>query len=138
MARNAMFEGLVFDESGRPAPVEYVGENACYIVWDGDFKRFVDAAGVDGQVLRTLRELVEGQRDMAVTAMLQMMGQDDLFTKAAVESSINNMEKAVGQPMPYEMRMQLGMMGFRIVIDESGTMVDFAMPGGASLGEGEE
>ncbi len=131
MAGMAMFEGLVFDESGRPAAVEHVGDAACYVVWDDDFKRYVDAAGVDAQVLRVLREAVEGQRDAAVSAMLQMMGQDDLFTKAAVESSINNMDKAVGTPLPPEARQYLGMLGFRIVIDDHGTITDLNMPGAA-------
>ena len=135
MAGMAMFEGLVFDESGRPAAVEHVGDVACYVVWDDDFKRYVDAAGVDAQVLRVLREAVEGQRDAAVSAMLQMMGQDDLFTKAAVESSINNMDKAVGTPLPPEARQYLGMLGFRIVIDDHGTITDLNMPGAGGPGD---
>ncbi len=32
LATSAMFEGLVFDEQGHPAPVKYVGERACYVV----------------------------------------------------------------------------------------------------------
>jgi hypothetical protein len=137
MARSAMFEGLVFDQSGKPAPVAHVGENACYVVWDDDFKRYVDAGEVDTQVLRALREQVEGQRDMAVDAMLQMLGQDDIFTKAAVESSINNMEKAVGTPIPPDARQYMGMLGFRIVIDDQGAVIDIAMPGAAGIEEGE-
>jgi hypothetical protein len=133
-----MFEGLVYDEAGNAAPVEMVGENACYVVWDDDFKRYVDAAEVDTQVLRTLQEQVQGQRDMAVDAMLQMMGQDDIFTKAAVESSINNMEQAVGTPIPHEARQYLGMLGFRIVIDDHGAVTDLSMPGAGGPGGPDE
>ena len=136
MARFAMFEGLVFDEAGTPLPVVMVGEDACYVVTDDDFKRHIIAETVDVQVLRAMREQVEGQRDAAVSAMLQMLGSDDLFTKAAVESSINNMEKAVGNPIPAEARQYLGMVGFRIVLDYHGDVVELTMP--AASGEEDE
>ncbi len=130
MATIAMFEGLVYDENGVAAPVAMVGSDACYVVDEDGFKRHISAEMVDRQVLRALREQVQGQRDMAVAAMLQMMGSDDIFTKAAVESSINNMEEAVGNPIPAEARQYLGMLGFRVVIDDQGSVVDLAMPAG--------
>ncbi len=138
MARTAMFAGLVFDQEGNALDVTWVGENACYVVYEDDFKRHVDAAAVDRQVLRFMREQVEGNRDMAVSAMLEMMGRDDLFTKVAVESTIDNMEQAVGQPIPEDARQWLGMLGFKIVIDEQGTVLDIQMPaGGIDEGDGE-
>ena len=98
MAQSAMFGGLVVDEAGNLAEVSHVGQNACYVVFDDDFKRHIDAEEVDRQVLQFMRGQVDENRDMAVSTMLEMMGKDDIFTKAAVESSINNMEDAVGQP----------------------------------------
>ena len=130
MAPTAMFAGLVVDENERVAEVGYVGANACYIVYDDDFRRYIDAAQVDRQVLRFMREQVEGNRQMAVGAMLEMMGRDDLFTKAAVESTIDNMEEAVGQPIPEDARQWLGMLGFRIQIDFRGDVIDIQMPAG--------
>lgn len=130
MTRNAMFPGLVFDEAGHPAEIAWVGENACYVVDDDGFRRHIDAGDVDRQVLRFLRQQVEGSRDLAVSAMLDMMGQDDIFTKAAVESSIDRMEEAVGQPIPQDALRWLGMLGFRIVIDFQGAVVEVAMPAG--------
>ncbi len=140
MTRSAMFTGLVFDEAGLPAEVAWVGENACYVVDDDGFRRHIDAGEIDRQVLRFLRQQVEGSRDLAVGAMLDMMGQDDIFTKAAVESSIDHMEDAVGQPIPPDALQWLGMLGFRIVIDYHGNVVDVVMPaaGGDEGGEGEE
>ena len=132
MANIAMFEGLVVDEKGAIAPVAMVGSDACYVVDEDGFKRHISAEGVDRQVLRALRDQVEGSRDMAVSAMLQMMGSDDIFTKAAVESSINNMEEAVGNPIPAEARQYLGMLGFRVVIDDQGNVVDLSMSGGGA------
>jgi hypothetical protein len=130
MAREAMFAGLVVDESGQAAEVKHVGENACYVVWDDDFRRHIDAEGVDRQVLRFMREQVDDHRDLAVDQMLNMLGKDDIFTKVAVESSINNIEKNVGQPIPEEARQWMGMLGFRIVIDFHGNVVDIQMPAG--------
>lgn len=132
MALVAMFEGLVVDEAGNALDVTAVGSSACYVLWEDDFKRHIDAELIDGQVLRFMREQVEGQRDAAVQAVLQMMGSDDIFTKAAVESSINNMDQAVGNPIPAEARQWLGMLGFRIVVDVQGTVVDIVMPGAES------
>lgn len=137
MAHTAMFEGLVFDEAGNLAEVATVGSEACYVVIDDDFRRHIDAEEVDRQVLRYLREQVEGSRDVAVQAMLEMMGQDDLFTKAAVESSIDRMEEAVGQPIPEDALRWLGMLGFRIVIDFHGHVVDIEMPAGGIVDDDE-
>jgi len=131
MTRTAMFAGLIFDQEGSALDVTWVGENACYVVYEDDFKRHVDAATVDRQVLRFMRDQVKGNRDVAVNAMLEMMGRDDLFTKVAVESTIDNMEQAVGQPIPEDARQWLGLLGFKIVIDEQGTVVDIQMPAGA-------
>lgn len=135
MAHTAMFGGLVYDEAGNPAEVTAVGNQACYVVRDDDFRRHIDAEDVDRQVLRFLRQQVEGSRELAVGAMLEMMGQDDLFTKAAVESSIDRMEDAVGQPIPEDALRLLGMMGFRIVIDFHGKVLEVEMPAGGIEGD---
>lgn len=138
MAGTAMFSGLVFDQQGQVAQVTWVGERACYIVYEDDFKRHIDAEMVDRQVLRFMRQQVEGSRDLAVGAMLDMMGRDDLFTKAAVESTIDRMEEAVGQPIPEDARQWLGMLGFKIMIDDQGTVVHIEMPaGGIDEGDGD-
>jgi hypothetical protein len=129
MAKAAMFTGLVFDEWGKPASVAYVGQNACYVVMEDDFKRHIDAAGVDRQVLRFLRQQVDSNREMAVKQALEMMGKDDIFSKVAVESSIDNIENNVGNTIPEEARQWMGMLGFRIVIDTQGTVIDIQMPG---------
>jgi hypothetical protein len=130
MATTAMFEGLVVDERGNLASVKWVGERACYVVDDDGFLRHIDATRVDRQVLRFIKEQVDSHRDLAVDGVLQMLGKDDLFTKAAVESSIEKMDETVGQPLPAEARQWLGMLGFRIVINDQGDVVDIEMPAG--------
>lgn len=135
MATNAMFAGLVIDEREQPARLAYVGERACYVVDDDGFQRHIDAETVDRQVLRALREQVEDHRDLAVGQAMEMMGKDDLFTKVALESGIDNMEEQVGQPIPEQARQWMGMLGFRIVIDERGEVVDIQMPEGGIIDE---
>lgn len=135
MAQAAMFSGLVVDENDEVAEVTYVGTNACYVVYDDDFKRHIDAENVDRQVLRFFREQVEQHRDIAVDSMMEFMGKDDLFTKAALETSINNMEQNIGQQIPEQQRQMLGMLGFKIVIDFQGNVVDINMPAAGAEGE---
>ncbi len=131
MAHFAMFEGLVVDTRGQPVPVRYVGPDACYVVDDDGFLRHIDAALVDRQVLAAIKEQVDQHREIAVAGMLELLGQDDLFTKAALESSIDRIDQMAGQqPLPEEVRQWLGMLGFRIVIDEQGNVVEIQMPAG--------
>lgn len=137
MPNEAMFTGLVFDEDGNPAILKYVGEKPCYVIDDDGFLRHIDAQTVDRQVIRFMQGQVEDNKDMAVTTMLDMMGKDDIFTKAAVESSINNMEEAVGNPIPDQAKQWLGMLGFKIVIDHEGNVIDMEMPAGG-IDEGDE
>jgi hypothetical protein len=135
MAKTAMFEGLVVDQLGNPTPVKWVGEQACYVVDDDGFLRHIDAAHVDRQVLAFIKGQVDSNRDIAVDGVMQMMGQDDIFTKAAVESSIDKMDENVGQQIPMEARQWLGMLGFRIVINEQGEVIDIELPAGGIEGE---
>ena len=125
-----MFEGLVFDERRNAAQVKHVGERACYVVDEDGFLRHIDAAKVDQQVLGFLKGQVDEHRDLAVTGVMDLMGKDDIFTKAAVESSIDNIDQAVGQAIPEQSRQWLGMMGFRVIIDDQGEVVDIEMPAG--------
>ena len=128
MAQTAMFAGLVVDENGHAAQVKMVGQNACYVVDDDGFLRHIDAEKVDRQVMRFMRGQVEDNRAMALDAMLDMMGKDDIFTKAALENSINNLEDVVGQPIPEQARQWLGMLGFHIQIDFEGNVTNINLP----------
>jgi hypothetical protein len=123
-----MFAGLVFNQAGQPAEVVYVGSEAHYVILDDDFRRHVDARTIDRQVLLHVRELMEPFRDQAVVEMMRMMGQEDLFTKAMIDSSLKNWEQALGQPIPEDMRAWLGMLGFRVTVDVHGEIVDFKLP----------
>ena len=60
--------------------------------------------------------------------ILQMLGKDDIFSKTAVEYSINRMEEATGQRLPPEAQDMLRSLGFRIVIDVHGDVVNVELP----------
>jgi len=130
MTNIAMFADLVVDESGQPVQVSWVGTDACYVLDDGDFQRFIDAEEVDRQVIQFFKQQVEQHRDMAVRGVLQMLGKDDIFSKTAVEYSINRMDESIGQPIPAQAREMLRGMGFQIVIDFHGEVVEIKMPEG--------
>ena len=133
MARTAVFVGLVVDENDRPVTATQVGQEAFYVVDDEGFLRHVPSEAVDRHVLVALQEGVLSNREAVVQAMLDYLGKDDLFTKAAVESSLGQMGEQMQQllavGLPEEARQWLGLMGFRVVIDVHGDVVDLAMPG---------
>lgn len=133
---HAMFAGLVFNQQSQPAEVAYIGSEAHYVILDDDFRRHVAARDIDRQVLAYLREMMEPFRDQAVAEMMRMMGQEDLFTKAMIDSSLKNWEQALGQPIPEDMRAWLGMLGFRVTVDVHGEVVEMNLP--SQMGGDEE
>jgi hypothetical protein len=126
--RSALFAGLVCDQSGAPVDTAMVGETPCYVVEDDGFRRHIDSETVDRQVIALLRDQFEAHREIATDAMLQMLGKDDLFTKAMIDASIKNMDQVIERGLPEEAKTWLGMLGFRVVIDEHGQVIELKMP----------
>ncbi len=130
MARNALFSELVYDEREMPVEVSYVGTDAFYIVDDNGFLRHIDAETVDRQVLAVFIQQLQENKDLAVEQALKMIGKDDLFTKAAIDSSMRNidMDQIIAQGIPEQARTMMGMLGFRIVINHHGEVVRMDQP----------
>ena len=126
--RSALFSGLIQDENGNPVDAVMVGDVPNYVVEDDGFRRHVESEGVDRQVIELLREQFLAHRELATEAMLQMMGKDDLFTKAMIDASIQNMDKVLAQGLPDGARAWLGMLGFRVIINTHGDVVRLDMP----------
>lgn len=124
----ALFSGLVQDEWGKPVDVVLVGDVPHYVIDDAGFRRHVEAATVDRQVIEKLRDEFMAHREMATEAMLQMLGKDDLFTKAMIDASIKNMDQILQQGLPDDARTWLAMLGFRVVIDVHGQVLELEMP----------
>lgn len=127
--RQALFAGLVYDEDGNPVENTYIGQEPYYVILDGDFKRHVAAAEIDMQVVDWIKQQAEANKDLVTQQMMNMLGKDDLFTKAMIDSSIDNMEQVVVQQgLPEDARMMLGMMGFKIIVNVHGELVKLDMP----------
>lgn len=135
MPRQPLFAGLVVDESGRAAETAFVGNDPCYVVDDYGFRRHIPSEQVDRVVLSQIAELMKGSEDFLSEQTAKMIGQEDVFTKAAIEQQIKNIDKQFDQLMqvgiPEDMRAYLGMMGFKVVINVHGEVVNVEQPGAA-------
>ncbi len=142
MSQRALFEGLVSDENGQPVGITSVGDTAQYVVLDGGFRFHIDAESVDRQVLTQLREQILANREAVTEGALKMLGQEDLFTKAMVDASLNNMEanfkQLIAQGLPENARAYLGMLGFRVVVNYHGEVVRLDQPGIAASDDSDE
>ena len=130
MARQALFAGLVYDEREIPVEVSYVGAEAYYVVDDNGFLRHIDTEQVDRQVLSVFLQQLEENKELAVEQALKFLGRDDLFTKAAIDASMRNidMDQIVAQGIPEQARNMMGMLGFRIIINLHGEVVRLDQP----------
>ena len=106
MAPRALFGGLVIDESGTPVGVSQVGGEAFYVVDDDGFLRHIESEKIDRQVLEQMRELIQGHEDMISEGTMKMLGQEDIFTKAMIESSLRDLddqfERLIAAGLPEE------------------------------------
>ncbi|MFN2149092.1 MAG: hypothetical protein ACK2T2_11930 [Anaerolineales bacterium] len=141
MPRNALFAGLVFDENGQPAETALVGGDPCYVLNDAGFHRHISAEQIDRQVLQHMQDMIKGSEGLISEQTAKMLGQEDLFSVAAIEQQLKNMDKQFDTLMqtglPEEARAYLGMMGFKIVVDYHGQVLRVEQPGGIDE-EGDE
>lgn len=133
MAPRPLFEGLVIDESDQPVSVTYVGDEPCYVVNDAGFLRHIPTEQVDRQVLQVMFDLIQGSEELISAQAAKMLGQEDIFTKAMIESQLKQMDKQfeniLTTGIPEEGRAYMGMMGFRVRINVHGEVVEVNQPG---------
>jgi hypothetical protein len=133
MANKPLFEGLVFDEFDQPVEVTYVGNEPCYVVDDAGFRRHIPTEQVDRQVLEHMQELIEGHEGIISDQAAKMLGQEDIFSRAFIESQLKNIDNQFDTlfetGIPEEGRAYMGMMGFRITINVHGEVLDINQPG---------
>jgi len=134
--KKQLFAGLVFDENNRPAETAYVGDEPCYVVDDAGFRRHIPSEQVDRQVLSQMQELIKGSENLVSEQAAKMLGQDDLFSVAAIATQLKNMDKQFDNMLqvglPEDARAYLGMLGFKIIINVHGDVVSVEQPGAAS------
>lgn len=131
--RKPLFAGLVFDEFGKPTEIAYVGEEPCYVVDDNGFKRHIPSEQIDRKVFESMSELIEGHEDYLGEQTAKMLGQDDIFSQALISAQLKNMENQIDNLLsvgiPEEVRVYMGMMGFKIKINIHGEIIDIEQPG---------
>jgi hypothetical protein len=141
MPRQPLFAGLVLDEFGSLAESALVGDEPCYVVDDAGFRRHIPSEEVDKQVLAQIAEMMKGSEDLLSEQTAKMLGQEDVFTKAAIQQQLKNIDKQFDQLLqvgfPEDMRAYLGMMGFRVIINVHGEVIKVDQPGAIS-DEGDE
>ena len=130
--RQALFQGLVFNEEDQLAEAEFVGNEPFYVVMDLDFRRYVEAELIDRQVLAWLQKQIASNQDLVTEGTMSMLGADDLFTKAMIDASIQDIDKQIEQLMrhglPENIRAWLGLLGFRIIVNVHGEVVNIDAP----------
>jgi hypothetical protein len=144
MAQEPLFKGLVSDEFGNLVGTATVGDEPCYVIDDDGFRRHVPSRPIDLEVLKLFGKQIEGNEDVIADQAATMMGQDDLFTHAILESSLKNLDKQyelmLQHGIPEETRAYLGMMGFRVILDIHGEIHKIEFPSAPPAdggGEGE-
>lgn len=124
----ALFQGLVYNEAGQPVEVAYVGGVAHYAIPDDGFLRHVEARLVDDAVLEQLQEQILGMQDELSAAIMSMMGKTDIFTKAAIDASLRNLKDNVRQSAADQWVPWLRFLGFRVVVNVHGELVELIYP----------
>jgi hypothetical protein len=142
MAAKALFPGLVVDENDQAVTTTYVGGEAFYIVNDAGFHRHISSETVDRQVLQLMKQQIEGHEDLISEETAKMLGQEDIFTRAMLMNQLKKIDQQfdtlLQTGIPEEGLAYLGMMGFRVVINMHGEVIEFHQPGITSGEEGEE
>ena len=137
--RHALFTGLVFNEQDEPAEIVYIGAVPHYVILDDGFRRHVEAETVDRQIIELLRQQILSNRELVTQGMLDMLGKDDLFTKAMIDASIQDIDNQIDillqHGLPEDTRTWLGMLGFKVVVNIHGEVVRLDAPGQEDLGD---
>jgi hypothetical protein len=133
MSSQVLFAGLVFDESDRPLGVGTIGTEAAYILDDAGFHRYIPAEQIDRQVLSEMKNLIQGNEGFLSEQAAKMMGAEDPFSKAMIETQFKQIDQQfemlfkVG--IPEEMRAYLGMVGFKVIVNYHGEVLEVRQAG---------
>lgn len=131
--REPLFAGLVYNQEGQPVQTAHVGDEILYAIPDGDFLRHVEAAEVDRQILARIKAHLLSMKDAVVEGAMQLMGSDDPFTRAAIEMSLESLDRLLeaGAEMGRveDLRLGMWMAGLRAVVDVHGEVTHVELPG---------
>ena len=132
MTSQAVFAGLIIDEHDQAVEVVYIGDEPCYVVNDAGFRRHIPSEQVDRQVFESMVEMIAGHEEFISEQAAKMLGQDDIFSMALIASQLKNIDQQfdslLQRGIPEEARAYMGMMGFRIIINVHGEVLDIEQP----------
>lgn len=138
MPRQPLFAGLVVDEADQPVETVMIGGEPFYVVNDAGFHRHIPSEQVDRQVLEAMRKQISGNEDLLSEQAAKMLGTEDIFSKALLESQLKNIDKQfdalLDMGIPEESRAFMGMSGFKIVINVHGEVVRLDQPAATEEG----
>jgi hypothetical protein len=84
-------------------------------------------------VLQVMADMIEGHEDELSKQAATMLGQDDIFSQAILESQLENidsqLDKILEAGIPEEGRAYMGMMGFKVRINVHGELLEVIQPG---------
>ena len=133
MPNKAIFAGLVVDENDNPVASTYIGDEPCYVVNDAGFRRHIPSEQVDRQVFQFMQDQIKDNEEAISEQTSKMLGQDDIFTRAIIQNQLKNIgsqfETLRQTGIPEDGRAYLGMMGFRVVINLHGDVIEVRQPG---------
>ena len=133
MSTEPLFAGLVVDEYDNIVETTKVGQEPFYVVDDAGFKRHIPSKEVDLQVLEHMKGMMEGHEDIISEQAAKMLGQDDIFSRAILKEQLKNIgqqfEQVLEIAIAAENRAYMGMMGFKIVINLHGEIVEIKQAG---------
>jgi hypothetical protein len=133
MTGKPLFTGLVYDEKDQPVDTALVGQDPCYVVDDAGFMRHIPAEQVDRQILNKMKEMIEGHEEIISEQAVNMLGQDDIFTRAVFLEQLKNIDRQFDElikaGIPEESRTYMGMTGFKVIIDHHGDVLEVEQPG---------
>ena len=76
---------------------------------------------------------MKGSEDLISEQTAKMLGQEDVFSVAAIAQQLKNMDKQfdmlLEQGIPEDARTYLGMMGFKVVVNYQGEVLRVDQPG---------
>jgi hypothetical protein len=132
MATKAVFQGLIFDENDQPLSTTFVGDEACYVIDDADFKRHIPASQIDNQIIEAIRGQVEDNKDLIAEQTIKMIGDVDIFTHAIIQNQLENLDDQFQHLLingiPEDGRVYLGMLGFKIIVNFHGELIRIEQP----------
>jgi hypothetical protein len=128
-----LFTGLVYNEDGRQLNAAAVGEEPFYVLEDDGFRRHIRARDIDEAVLKEIWGQMHGHEQEVAKQAARMTGQEDIFSRAVIQRQLEHpeqqIEQILHQELPEDVRIWLGIMGLRIIVNYHGEVLRIEQPG---------